>query len=145
MTQWRKSASTLQPEGESRHDGGLPLEHAVSTPIVEIRHLNQHIGQTVTLRGWVRNVRTSKIRFIELRDGSGFVQCVCGAAEAESYELAGKLTQEAAITVTGGVQTHPKTGAPELLVKSLTLVGESVDYPITPKEHGTAFLMDNRH
>ena len=119
----------------------------MSVPIVEIRHLKQYIGQTVTLRGWVRNARTSKIRFIELRDGSGFVQCVCSAAEAEpeAYELAGKLTQEAAITVTGTVQAHPKTGAPELLVKSLTLVGESVDYPITPKEHGTAFLMDNRH
>jgi len=119
----------------------------VSTPIVEIRHLKQHAGETVTLRGWVRNVRTSKMRFIELRDGSGFVQCVVSAndAEPESYELAGRLTQEAAITATGIVQTHPKTGAPELLVTSLTLVGESVDYPITPKEHGTAFLMENRH
>ena len=117
------------------------------SPIVEIRHLKQHIGQTVTLRGWVRNARTSKMRFVELRDGSGFVQCVVGQADAEpeSYELAGKLTQESAITVTGVVQQHPKTGAPEMLVKSLTLVGESTDFPITPKEHGTAFLMDNRH
>jgi len=119
----------------------------VSAPIVEIRHLLQHVGQTVTLRGWVRNARTSKIRFIELRDGSGYVQCVCGPndAEPESYERAGKLTQECAITVTGTVQTHPRSGAPELLVKSLDLVGDSVDYPITPKEHGTAFLMEHRH
>lgn len=119
----------------------------MSAPIVEIRHLLQHVGQTVALRGWVRNARTSKIRFIELRDGSGFVQCVCGPndAEPESYERAGKLTQECAIVVTGTVQTHPKTGAPELLVKSLELVGDSVDYPITPKEHGTAFLMEHRH
>jgi len=116
-------------------------------PIVEIRHLKQHVGQTVTLRGWVRNARTSKIRFVELRDGSGFVQCVvtAGDAEAESYEVAGKLTQECAITLTGIVQLHPKSGAPEILVKTLSLVGESVDFPITPKEHGTAFLMDNRH
>jgi len=119
----------------------------VEAPIVEIRHLKQHIGQTVTLRGWVRNARTSKTRFIDLRDGSGFVQCVVGAAEADpaSYELAGKLTQECSITITGRVQQHPKTGEPELLATGLTLVGESVDYPITPKEHGTAFLMDNRH
>jgi asparaginyl-tRNA synthetase len=119
----------------------------VEAPIVEIRHLKQHIGQTVTLRGWVRNARTSKTRFIDLRDGSGFVQCVVGAREADpaSYELAGKLTQECAITLTGVVQQHPKTGDPELLVQSLILVGESVDYPITPKEHGTAFLMENRH
>ncbi len=119
----------------------------MSAPIVEVRHLKQHIGQTVTVRGWVRNARTSKIRFIELRDGSGFVQCVAGAAECEpeSYELAGKLTQEAAITVTGVVQTHPKSGEPELLVKALTLVGDSKDFPITPKEHGIEFLMENRH
>ena len=119
----------------------------MEAPIVEIRHLKQHIGQTVTLRGWVRNARTSKTRFIDLRDGSGFVQCVVGAAEADpaSYELAGKLTQECSISITGRVQQHPRTGEPELLATGLTLVGESVDYPITPKEHGTAFLMDNRH
>jgi len=117
------------------------------SPIVEIRHLKQHIGQLVTLRGWVRNARTSKIRFVELRDGSGFVQCVVGPADAdaESYEVAGKLTQESAISVTGTVQQHPKTGAAEILVKSLTLIAGSIDFPITPKEHGTAFLMDNRH
>jgi asparaginyl-tRNA synthetase len=119
----------------------------VEAPLVEIRNLKQHIGQTVTLRGWVRNARTSKTRFIDLRDGSGFVQCVVGAAEAdpESYELAGKLTQECSIVLTGKVQQHPKTGDPEILVTALTLIGDSVDFPITPKEHGTAFLMENRH
>ena len=119
----------------------------MEAPIVEIRNLKQHIGQTVTLRGWVRNARTSKTRFLDLRDGSGFVQCVVGAAEADpqSYELAGKLTQEASVILKGKVQEHPKSGAPEILVNALVLVGESVDFPITPKEHGTAFLMDNRH
>lgn len=119
----------------------------MSAPFVEVRHLSQHVGQTVTLRGWVRNARTSKTRFIDLRDGSGFVQCVVGSAEAdpESYELAGRLAQEAAIEVSGTVQTHPKTGAPELLVKALRLIGDSQDYPITPKEHGIEFLMENRH
>jgi asparaginyl-tRNA synthetase len=119
----------------------------VESPITEIRHLKQHIGQTVTLRGWVRNARTSKTRFIDLRDGSGFVQCVVGAAEADpaSYELAGKLTQEAAIVLTGKVQQHPRTGDPEILATSVTLIGDSVDFPITPKDHGTAFLMENRH
>ena len=118
-----------------------------SQPFTEVRFLAGQVGETVRLRGWVRNVRTSKTRFIELRDGSGFVQCVVGAAEADaaSYELAGKLTQEAAISVTGIVQQHPKTGQPELLVKSLELIGGSTDFPITPKEHGTEFLMENRH
>ena len=119
----------------------------MEAPIVEIRNLKQHIGQTVTLRGWVRNARTSKTRFLDLRDGSGFVQCVVGAAEADapSYELAGKLTQEASVILKGKVQEHPRSGAPEILVSALVLVGESVDFPITPKEHGTAFLMENRH
>ncbi|HJW09230.1 MAG TPA: asparagine--tRNA ligase [Holophagaceae bacterium] len=118
-----------------------------SAPLTEIRFLKDHVGQTVALRGWVRNARTSKTRFIELRDGSGFAQCVVGASEAdaESYEAAGKLTQESAIEVEGVVQTHPKTGEPEILVKALRLVGGSEDFPITPKEHGTEFLMENRH
>ena len=118
----------------------------MSTAFTEVRHLKSHVGEEVSLRGWVRNVRTSKTRFIDLRDGSGFVQCVVGAAEAdpESYETAGKLTQESAISLTGTVQTHPKTGEPEILVKSLQLLAPSVDYPITPKEHGIEFLMDHR-
>lgn len=119
----------------------------MSVSIIEIRHLKQHFGQTVTVRGWVRNARASKTRFVELRDGSGFVQCVVGAQEADpqSYELAGRLTQESAIYVTGTVQQHPKSGEPEILVATLELIHESADFPITPKEHGTAFLMDNRH
>ena len=118
-----------------------------SQPFTEVRFLAGQIGETVRLRGWVRNARTSKTRFIELRDGSGFVQCVVGAAEAEpeSYELAGKLTQESAIALTGVVQQHPKSGQPEILVKTIELIGGSTDFPITPKEHGTEFLMENRH
>jgi asparaginyl-tRNA synthetase len=112
----------------------------------EVRHLKSHLGEEVSLRGWVRNVRTSKTRFIDLRDGSGFVQCVVGAAEADpaSYEAAGQLTQESAISLTGLVQTHPKTGEPEILVKTLQLLAGSVDFPITPKDHGIEFLMENR-
>jgi asparaginyl-tRNA synthetase len=115
--------------------------------IVEICNLEHSVGQIVTLRGWVRNLRASKIRFIELRDGSGFVQCVVSIADAESdsYELAGQLTQECSISVTGKVQRHPKTGELEVLVISISLIGESIGFPITPKEHGTAFLMENRH
>ena len=107
------------------------------TPFTEVRFLADQIGETVRLRGWVRNARTSKTRFIELRDGSGFVQCVVGAAEADpaAYELAGKLTQESAIALTGVVQQHPRTGQPEILVKALELIGGSTDFPITPKEH----------
>ncbi len=118
----------------------------MSAAFTEVRHLKSHVGEEVSLRGWVRNVRTSKTRFIDLRDGSGFVQCVVGAAEADpaSYEAAGQLTQESAISLKGLVQTHPKTGEPEILVKSLQLLAGSVDFPITPKDHGIEFLMENR-
>ncbi len=118
-----------------------------SQPFTEVRFLADHFGETVRLRGWVRNARTSKTRFVELRDGSGFVQCVVGAQDADpaSYELAGKLTQESAVSLTGTVQQHPRTGQPEVLVKSLEVIGGSTDFPITPKEHGTEFLMENRH
>jgi asparaginyl-tRNA synthetase len=129
------------------HNGTLLLESPVSSPLVEVRHLRQHLGETVSLRGWVRNARTSKTRFVELRDGSGFVQCVVSGNDADetSYETAGRLTQECAISLTGLVQQHPKTGEPEILVKTLELLGDSVDFPITPKEHGTEFLMEHRH
>ncbi|MBK8725952.1 MAG: asparagine--tRNA ligase [Holophagaceae bacterium] len=118
----------------------------MSVAFTEVRHLKSRVGEEVALRGWVRNVRTSKTRFIDLRDGSGFVQCVVGAAEADpaSYETAGQLTQECAIALTGLVQTHPKTGEPEILVKTLQLLAGSVDFPITPKDHGIEFLMENR-
>jgi asparaginyl-tRNA synthetase len=114
---------------------------------IDICDLKNHIGETATIRGWVRHVRTSKTRFIDVRDGTGFVQCVATASDAdtESYELAGNLTQECAIELLGLVQAHPKTGAPEILVKSISLIGGSIDFPITPKEHGTAFLMEHRH
>ncbi|MCL1908755.1 MAG: asparagine--tRNA ligase [Holophagaceae bacterium] len=115
--------------------------------MIEVCNLKKHIGETATVRGWVRHVRTSKTRFVELRDGTGFLQCVItnSDADAESYQLAATLTQECAIEISGLVQAHPKTGEPELLVKNLVVIGESADFPITPKEHGTAFLMEHRH
>ena len=114
---------------------------------VDVCNLKAHIGETISVRGWVRNVRASKTRFVELRDGTGFVQCVITNADADagSYELAGNLSQECVIELTGVVQSHPKTGVPEILAKSLSLIADSNDYPITPKEHGTAFLMEHRH
>ncbi len=134
------------PGACTRHNEEFCAGVPVSAPLTEVHHLKSHIGKEVALRGWVRNARTSKTRFIELRDGSGFVQCVVGASEAdaESYETAGKLTQESAISLTGIVQQHPKTGEPEILVKSLRLIAPSVDFPITPKDHGIEFLMDHR-
>jgi asparaginyl-tRNA synthetase len=119
----------------------------VAESFADVCELKRRVGETVALRGWVRHVRAGKTRFIELRDGTGFVQCVVtlSDAEPECYELAGRLTQECAVALSGAVQAHPRTGEPEVLVKTLSLISGSADYPITPKEHGTAFLMENRH
>ncbi len=120
--------------------------------IINIRDIARYDGQEVTLRGWVYN-RTDKgkLQFIQLRDGTGITQCVAfkrEMAEAE-FEIAGKLTQESSIIVTGSVRKDDRApGVPggfELGIKSLQLIQMADEYPITPKEHGVEFLMDNRH
>jgi asparaginyl-tRNA synthetase len=122
------------------------------TPAIRIREIAAHDGQTVTLRGWVYD-RTDKgkLQFIQLRDGSGIVQCVAFKKDmdAAQFEIAGKLSQESSIIVTGTVRADPRApgipGGWELGIQSLELVQQADEYPITPKEHGTEFLMDNRH
>ncbi len=117
-------------------------------PIVLARYLNDHVDQDVTLQGWVRLKRSSgKIHFIELRDGTAFVQCVLinGSASEAALSAFADLTAESAIEVTGTVQINPRDKRPELLVKDMNVVHLSEPFPITPKEHGTEFLMDHRH
>ncbi len=117
--------------------------------IVTIKDLHQHVGQTVTLQGWLYNRRDSgKIAFLVTRDGSGLCQCVVSKNEkTESFfETARRLGQESSIRVTGTVRADPKqVGGHELDVTALEVVGESVDFPITPKPHGIEFLMKYRH
>jgi len=108
-----------------------------------------YVGQTVTIGAWVANKRSSgKIAFLQLRDGKAYFQGIVVKADVseETFELAKGLTQESSVFVTGVVQedTRSKLGY-ELLVKDIELIGESHEYPITPKEHGTDFLMDHRH
>lgn len=107
------------------------------------------VGQTVQIGAWVTNKRSSgKIAFLQLRDGAAYFQGIVLKSEVaeEVFETAKSLTQETAVLVTGIVQedTRSKLGY-ELLVTHLEVVGASHDYPITPKEHGTDFLMDHRH
>lgn len=108
-----------------------------------------YVGQTVTIGAWVTNKRSSgKIAFLQLRDGKAYFQGIVVKADVSeaTFELAKGLTQESSVFVTGVVQedTRSKLGY-ELLVKDIELIGESHEYPITPKEHGTDFLMDHRH
>jgi asparaginyl-tRNA synthetase len=116
---------------------------------VYIENIGQHEGQDVTLKGWLHNRRSSgKIHFLTIRDGSGFIQGVMSKADVgeELFKATDHLSQETSVIVTGTVK--PDTRAPsgyELGVKSLEVVGESHDYPITPKEHGVDYLLDRRH
>ena len=106
-------------------------------------------GQVVTLRGWVYNTRSSgKVKFLQLRDGTGIVQCILVPSEvpAESFANFEKLTQESSVEVTGSVRKEPRSpGGYEMGVKDFKILHIAENYPITPKEHGTDFLMENRH
>jgi len=115
----------------------------------EVRDLAQHVGTEVTLGGWCYNHRASKnVKFLELRDGSGTVQCVFGAnsAENDAFERFGEISQESSLYVRGLVVEHPKKpGVFEIDVRDFEIVQRAVDYPIQPKEHGIEFLFDQRH
>lgn len=114
-----------------------------------ISDLKDHVGQTVTLPGWVYNHRSSgKIKFLLLRDGTGLCQCVYfrGECDEKAFEDFEKLTQETHVRVTGIVKAEPRSpGGYEISARQLEIVSPSTDYPITPKEHGTDFLMSHRH
>lgn len=114
-----------------------------------IKNLAEHIGEEVTLKGWLYNKRSSgKIQFLMLRDGTGIVQCVVfkGNVSEEIFENAGKLTQESSFQITGTVKKDERQiGGHEIDVTDLKVISIANEYPITPKEHGVEFLMDNRH
>ncbi|HWH02872.1 MAG TPA: asparagine--tRNA ligase [Gemmatimonadales bacterium] len=114
-----------------------------------IEALADRVGQTVTVRGWVMTTRSSgKIAFVTLRDGTGYLQAVLSKKDVSeaAWEASGRLTQETSIAVTGVVRADARApGGVELTVQDLAVLGASADFPITPKEHGTAFLFEHRH
>ncbi len=114
-----------------------------------INKLKDKIGEEVTLKGWLYNSRSSgKLVFPQLRDGTGIVQCVIfkGNVSEEVFENAKSLGQESSIIVHGTVKEDARSSiGVEIDVTDLEVIQNASDYPITPKEHGTEFLMDNRH
>ena len=114
-----------------------------------IEDLPQHAGQTVSVRGWVTTTRSSgKIAFVVVRDGTGLLQAVLSKKDlpADVWDAFGKLTQETSVEVTGMVRAEPRApGGVELQTSELRILGPSPEFPITPKEHGTAFLFEHRH
>ncbi len=116
---------------------------------ITMKQAKENIGQEVLIGAWVTNKRSSgKIAFIQLRDGDYYFQGIVlkNEVEPEVFEIAKSLTQETSVMLQGVIQedTRSKLGY-ELLVNNIEVIGESHDYPITPKEHGTEFLMDHRH
>jgi asparaginyl-tRNA synthetase len=114
-----------------------------------IKDLPQHIGEKVTINGWLYNKRTAgKLQFPIIRDGSGYLQCVVVKKEVseETWRAVEEVTQESTVRVTGTVRAEARApGGVELGVESFEIFALTQEYPITPKEHGTAFLMDIRH
>jgi asparaginyl-tRNA synthetase len=115
-----------------------------------IADLSSHVGKEVEIRGWRNHLRSSgKLHFLEVRDGTGMVQCVVfkGNVSPEVFERAGGVAQEASVVVRGTVGENPKKkGVFEIQVNHVeVLAAPAREYPIGPKEHGVDFLMDNRH
>ena len=116
---------------------------------VFVHKISKHVGKKVALKGWVYNSRRSgKIGFLTFRDGFGLLQCIVVKNDIgeEKFDLFKTLTQESSIIITGEVVKNDRApGGYEILASDIELIHLSKDYPITPKEHGTDFLMNNRH
>ncbi len=117
--------------------------------MIMIKDLKRHEGESVTLKGWLYNKRSSgKVKFLIMRDGTGLVQLIVfkGNVTPEVFEAADSLGQETSFEITGTVKKEDRAiGGFEVDVTDLKIISESHDYPITPKEHGPEFLMDHRH
>ena len=117
---------------------------------VTIKDLKNHENEEVKINGWVYNRRSiGKVWFLILRDGTGLLQCVVvdGESDSESFHLEQNLNQEDSVSINGIVKKEPRAvGGYELGVKSISVVNHTFnEYPISNKEHGTDFLMSNRH
>jgi asparaginyl-tRNA synthetase len=116
---------------------------------VYIEDLSAHVGQSVSLRGWAYNTRSSgKIRFLILRDGTGFVQTVAGKGDVsdEEFELLGEIGQESSVEITGVVREDKRApGGYEISLSRVHTISTAENYPVTPKDHGSPFLLDHRH
>lgn len=123
-----------------------------NAPVVRIRQLQNHVGEQVTLQGWLyHKVDKGKLQFLQVRDGSGIAQAVIfrGNVSDEQFSAAKQLTQESSLRVVGEVKVNERApgipGGYEVDVRHIEILQIADPYPITPKEHGVEFLMQNRH
>lgn len=116
---------------------------------ITMNQAKDYVNEEVQINAWVTNKRSSgKIAFLQLRDGTSYFQGIVVKQDVPEsvFTLAKSLNQESSVTLTGVIQEDSRSALGyEMLVTGITLIGESHDYPITPKEHGTDFLMDHRH
>lgn len=116
---------------------------------IRIINAKDHVGEKVKLGAWVANKRSSgKIAFLQVRDGSAFFQAVVVKSKVseETFDLAKNLNQETSIWITGEISQDDRSKfGYEIQVEDIEVISDSHDYPITPKDHGTDFLMDHRH
>jgi len=114
-----------------------------------IKDLSQHVGEEVTLKGWLYNKRSSgKVKFLIMRDGTGLAQCIVfkGNVSEEIFSAADSIGQESSFEITGKVKAEPRSvGGYEVDASDMKVISIAHEYPITPKEHGPEFLMDHRH
>ena len=122
------------------------------TPLIRIQDIAQYDGQDVKIEGWVyQKTGKGRLQFLRVRDGSGIAQCVAFKPELgpELFDQVKGLTQESSLVLTGSVRQDERApgvpGGYEIGIKSLTVMQIADEYPITPKEHGVEFLMDQRH
>jgi len=116
---------------------------------VYIEDIAAHAGRSVEIRGWVYNKRSSgKVRFLLVRDGTGILQATAFGSDKDSplFQKFDRLTQESSVIVRGAIREEPRApGGVEMSLEDLEIVQVAQDYPITPKEHSTPFLMSHRH
>ena len=116
---------------------------------IRISELANHLDENVKINGWVYNIRSiGKIWFLILRDGSGYLQCVTvkNDVDDEIFKLEETLTQESSVSIFGKIRKEPRSvGGVELSVSNIIVHQLSNEYPISKKDHGTDFLMTNRH
>ncbi|WP_390409679.1 asparagine--tRNA ligase [Lacticaseibacillus jixiensis] len=119
------------------------------TTSIRIKDARQHVDEEVTINAWLTDKRSSgKIAFLQLRDGSAYFQGVVlkNAVSEEIFATAKELRQETSMTITGVIHEDKRSHfGYEIEVHDITVIGDSEDYPITPKEHGIEFLLDHRH
>ena len=116
---------------------------------IYVENINQHVNRKVTIKGWLYNkTKKGKLRFLLIRDGTGIIQAVAFQKDVapKVLDTIDKLTQESSLIVTGVVHADKRApGGYEMTIHQIFCVQIAKPYPITPKEHGTTFLMDHRH